>query len=138
MKRDKNTILLKLSVSFLSCSVDMKRWKISSSKWICQEEPLPSFHCNFDLVNLIYPFPCLLSEIVINFFFFLLCLTSDLKHYYTLHMPYVSAQPRVREDILASLLEKNANDFAIQQEWEAEWNQYGLSSRLSEEVCWSA
>ena len=49
-------------------------------------------------------------------------------------MPYVSAQPRVREDVLASLLEKNANDFAIQQEWEAEWNQYGLSSRLSEEV----
>lgn len=59
----------------------------------------------------------------------------DVKNYYTHHMPYVSAQPRVREDVLASLLEKNANDFAIQQEWEAEWNQYGLSSRLSEEVC---
>ena len=60
--------------------------------------------------------------------------TTDVKNYYTHHMPYVSAQPRVREDVLASLLEKNASDYAIQQEWEAEWNQYGLSSRLSEEV----
>ena len=58
----------------------------------------------------------------------------DVKNYYAHHMPYVSAQPRVRKDVLASLLEKNANDFTIQQEWEAEWNQYGLSSRLSEEV----
>jgi hypothetical protein len=69
-------------------------------------------------------------------FYHNLCILSitDVKNYYTHHMPYVSAQPRVREDILASLLEKNANDYAIQQEWEAEWNQYGLSSRLSEEV----
>ena len=49
-------------------------------------------------------------------------------------MPYVSAQPKVREDVLASLLEKNASEYAIQQEWEAEWNQFGLASRLSEEV----
>lgn len=48
-------------------------------------------------------------------------------------MPYVSAQLRIREDVLSSLLEKNANEVAAQQEWEAEWNQVGLSSRLTEE-----
>jgi hypothetical protein len=31
-------------------------------------------------------------------------------------------------------MEKNASEFAAQQEWEAEWNQLGLASRLSEEV----
>ena len=50
-------------------------------------------------------------------------------------MPYISAQPRVKEDLLASLLEQNASEYAVQQEWEAEWNQHGLASRLSEEVC---
>ncbi len=44
------------------------------------------------------------------------------------------AQPRVKENILASLLTKNANEYAAQQEWEAEWNQAGLASRLSEKV----
>ena len=78
------------------------------------------------------PTPCL--ALLHSLYDTLLSPSSDVKHYYTHHMPYVSAQPRVREDVLASLLEKNANDFAIQQEWEAEWNQYGLSSRLSEEV----
>lgn len=58
----------------------------------------------------------------------------DVKYYYNRHMPYVTAQPKVREDILSSLLEKNASDFAAQQEWEAEWNQFGLASRLSEAV----
>ena len=48
-------------------------------------------------------------------------------------MPYVSAQLKVREDILSSLLEKNASEVAAQQEWEAEWNQLGLASRLTEE-----
>ena len=59
---------------------------------------------------------------------------SDVKYYYNRHMPYVTAQPKVREDILSSLLERNASEFAAQQEWEAEWNQYGLASRLSEAV----
>ncbi|XP_064404565.1 coiled-coil domain-containing protein 22 homolog isoform X2 [Halichondria panicea] len=60
-------------------------------------------------------------------------LPKDLKQYYNRHMPYMSAQLRIRKDVLSSLLEKNANEVAAQQEWEAEWNQLGLSSRLSEE-----
>ena len=58
----------------------------------------------------------------------------DMKHYYTDHMPQVTAQPRVTVDLVPSLLEKNASELAAQQEWEAEWNQLGLASRLSEEV----
>lgn len=58
----------------------------------------------------------------------------ETKLYYTRYMPYVVAQPLVRESIIASLLNKNASDVAAQQEWELEWNQAGLASRLSEEV----
>ena len=59
---------------------------------------------------------------------------TEVKSYYTKDLPYVVAQPRVRQDIVASLLTKNANEYAAQQEWEAEWNQAGLASRLSEKV----
>lgn len=58
----------------------------------------------------------------------------DVKHYYSDHMSHVTSQPRKSRDLLSSLLEKNASEFAAQQEWEAEWNQLGLASRLSEEV----
>lgn len=58
----------------------------------------------------------------------------DVKHYYTRHMPCVPSQPPAKRDLSSSLLEKNASEFAAQQEWEAEWNQLGLASRLSEEV----
>ena len=59
---------------------------------------------------------------------------ADLKHYYTHHMLKVTSQPKVSCDLVSSLMEKNASEFAAQQEWEAEWNQLGLASRLSEEV----
>lgn len=58
----------------------------------------------------------------------------DVRQYYSRHMEYVPAQPRVRRDILASLLERNASEVAAQQDWEAEWNTHGLTSRLTEEV----
>lgn len=61
----------------------------------------------------------------------------DVKHYYTRHMPCVPSQPPDKRDLSSSLLEKNASEFAAQQEWEAEWNQLGLASRLSEEVRWA-
>jgi hypothetical protein len=58
---------------------------------------------------------------------------KDVLRYYSSHMRFVPAQPRVRRDVLASLLERNASEVAAQQEWEAEWNTQGLTSRLSEE-----
>ena len=49
-------------------------------------------------------------------------------------MPYIVAQPAVKESLISAILAKNANEVAMQQEWEAEWNQSGLASRLTEEV----
>ena len=57
-----------------------------------------------------------------------------MRLYYAQYMPYVVAQPPVKENVIASLLNKNANEVAAQQEWEAEWNRTGLASRLSERV----
>ncbi len=58
----------------------------------------------------------------------------DVKRYYSQHMSSVLVQPWSRRNVLSSLLEKNASEFAAQQEWEQEWNQLGLASRLSKEV----
>ena len=57
-----------------------------------------------------------------------------MKLYYANHMLHIPAQPRCKKDLVSSIMEKNASEFAAQQEWEAEWNQLGLASRLSEEV----
>ena len=57
-----------------------------------------------------------------------------MKLYYAQEMPYVVAQPVLTRDVLSSLLAKNDSEVAAQQEWEAEWNQAGLASRLSESV----
>ena len=57
-----------------------------------------------------------------------------MKQYYSRQLPYVCVQPQSREDLAPSVMERNAGEFAEQQEWEAEWNQQGLASRLSEEV----
>ena len=57
-----------------------------------------------------------------------------MKLYYAQEMPYVVAQPVLTRDVLSSLLAKNDSEVAAQQEWEAEWNQAGLASRLSENV----
>jgi len=56
------------------------------------------------------------------------------KHFYARYLPYVVAQPPVRDDLMASMLERNTVEVSAQQEWEAEWNQAGLASRLSEQV----
>lgn len=58
----------------------------------------------------------------------------EVKLYYAQEMPYVVAQPVLTRDVLSSLLAKNDSEVAAQQEWEAEWNQAGLASRLSESV----
>lgn len=59
---------------------------------------------------------------------------KDLKRYYTQYLPYVTTQPPIRDDLIASILEKNTIEFSSHQEWETEWNQAGLASRLSEQV----
>ena len=46
----------------------------------------------------------------------------------------MTVQPPIKDDLMASILEKNTIEFSAQQEWENEWNQAGLASRLSEQV----
>ena len=57
------------------------------------------------------------------------------KRYNQMYLPYVCDQPPIKRDVIASLIEKNAEEYVAQQEWELEWNRAGLASRLSEEVC---
>ncbi|XP_045203989.2 coiled-coil domain-containing protein 22 homolog [Mercenaria mercenaria] len=56
-----------------------------------------------------------------------------LKSYYQSSLPYITCQTLDHDDIIPSLLEANAADVTAQQEWEAEWNQSGLASRLSQQ-----
>ena len=59
---------------------------------------------------------------------------KDLKRYYAQYLPYVATQPPSGDDLVASMLERNSVELSAQQEWENEWNQAGLASRLSEQV----
>ena len=61
--------------------------------------------------------------------------TTELKMYYSSNsMPFITSQPSSREDVPASVLEANAIAVTLANEWENEWNQSGLASRLSKEV----
>ena len=49
-------------------------------------------------------------------------------------MPFITRQPTCSQDVSPSVLEMNAHAVTAASEWEAEWNQLGLASRLSKEV----
>ena len=46
----------------------------------------------------------------------------------------VTDQPQRHHDVAPSISEMNAISYTAQQEWETEWNQQGLASRLTPEV----
>lgn len=56
------------------------------------------------------------------------------KRYEQSYLSFVSEQPPVKRDIVAALMQRNAEEFVAHQEWEWEWNRAGLASRLTEEV----
>ncbi|KAL4230380.1 Coiled-coil domain-containing protein 22 [Mactra antiquata] len=56
-----------------------------------------------------------------------------LKSYYQTNLPFITCQTQDYNDIVPSVLEKNAADVTAQMEWENEWNQSGLASRLSQQ-----
>ncbi|PFX20789.1 Coiled-coil domain-containing protein 22-like [Stylophora pistillata] len=58
---------------------------------------------------------------------------KDLKAYYSNSMPLITSQPSCRQDVAPSVLEANAISVTLDNEWENEWNQSGLASRLSKE-----
>ena len=49
-------------------------------------------------------------------------------------MKYVCNQPVNSRDLYASLVEENSCLVAKEREWEKEWNQSGIMSRLTEQV----
>ncbi len=61
-------------------------------------------------------------------------LSLELKQYYERHMNFVSKQLYNKKDIAMSVINTNASLTAAAAEWENEWNQAGLGSRLSEQV----
>eukprot|EP00795_Rhopilema_esculentum_P000955 gene955-10721_t len=61
-------------------------------------------------------------------------LPKDLKLYYDKHLPLVIDQVPQERDVAFSLLSMNTAMNVAAAEWESEWNQAGLSSRLSEQT----
>ena len=62
-------------------------------------------------------------------------LLIDLKLYYDKHLPPLASQVHQQKDMAASILNINSSMTAANAEWDSEWNQAGLGSRLSEQVC---
>ncbi|XP_074619647.1 coiled-coil domain-containing protein 22 homolog [Acropora palmata] len=58
---------------------------------------------------------------------------KDVKAYYNNSMPFITSQPHCYQDIAPSVLEENSVAVSLANEWENEWNQSGLASRLSKE-----
>lgn len=49
-------------------------------------------------------------------------------------LPFVTSQTKSSEFIHSSLHEENVLAVALENEWDLEWNQMGMASRLSQEV----
>ena len=60
---------------------------------------------------------------------------ADKRQYYNTVLPFITNQTHCHQDTACSVLESSTSELAVQQEWENEWNQLGLPSRLSEKVC---
>ncbi|KAM7444037.1 Coiled-coil domain-containing protein 22 [Porites harrisoni] len=58
---------------------------------------------------------------------------KDVRAYYGTSLPFITSQPACRQDVAPSVLEENAIAVTLANEWENEWNQSGLASRLSKE-----
>lgn len=56
------------------------------------------------------------------------------QYYKSVLLPFASCQPVHIMDLPAAVMEMNTKSLAFQHEWETEWNQQGLASRLSKEV----
>ncbi|RUS87267.1 hypothetical protein EGW08_004947 [Elysia chlorotica] len=58
---------------------------------------------------------------------------KELRAYYSKRMPYVTNQTSRHKDTAPSVMETNSLEVATQQDWDNEWNQVGLASRLSQQ-----
>ena len=78
---------------------------------------------------------CLCYRMFLIYFPCFFCVCADVKAYYGTSLPFITSQPACRQDVAPSVLEENAIAVTLANEWENEWNQSGLASRLSKEVC---
>lgn len=114
-----------MKVTFSSC---LFSWPACLRIWIysvCRENLC---------VYLSYELKCYILTIDWVSYLFLL-IFPELKAYYSNSMPLITCQPSCRQDVAPSVLEANAISVTLANEWENEWNQSGLASRLSKEVC---
>ncbi|KAK7097262.1 coiled-coil domain-containing protein 22 homolog [Littorina saxatilis] len=59
-------------------------------------------------------------------------LPKEQRQYYGKQLAFLTSQTQCHADTAPSVLEMTAAEVARQQEWETEWNQSGLTSRLSQ------
>ncbi|XP_067664009.1 coiled-coil domain-containing protein 22 homolog [Haliotis asinina] len=59
--------------------------------------------------------------------------SKELRAYYTQNLPFVTKQTLHHFDTAPSVIEQNSCEVVAHQEWETEWNQSGLASRLSQQ-----
>ncbi|KJE90241.1 hypothetical protein CAOG_08526 [Capsaspora owczarzaki ATCC 30864] len=59
-------------------------------------------------------------------------LSKELRKYYAGALPYLTAQPPVRQDVAPSILEKVSAEYTAAREWEEIWNKEGMDTGLSE------
>ena len=80
---------------------------------------------------------CLLNchRMFLIYFPCFLVVCADVKAYYATSLPFITSQPACHQDVAPSVLEENTMAVTLANEWENEWNQSGLASRLSKEVC---
>lgn len=58
---------------------------------------------------------------------------KDLKAYFSKQLPYITNQTVHHHDTAPSVIEDISSELSALMEWENEWNQVGLASRLSEQ-----
>ncbi|XP_071087689.1 coiled-coil domain-containing protein 22 homolog [Haliotis cracherodii] len=58
---------------------------------------------------------------------------KELRAYYNQSLPFVTKQTLRHFDTAPSVIEQNSSEVVAHQEWETEWNQSGLASRLSQQ-----
>lgn len=59
-------------------------------------------------------------------------ISKEQKKFYDKFLPYITAQPPVRQDVPPSILERNAAEIAATREWEEIWQKEGMETGLSE------
>ncbi|KAK2166341.1 hypothetical protein LSH36_40g21002 [Paralvinella palmiformis] len=102
------------------CKLRSTKWQPTQSQWLIDD--LHSMH-HFHSCSINYPkqVPDVSQKI-----------PKDVREYYN-KMPFVHSQPPQYYQLPSALIETNAKQVTSQHEWDTEWNNMGLPSRLTPE-----